>query len=181
MDLEKAYDRISWSFLKQTLEFFQFPAGWIKLIMNCVSSTQFSVLINGEASDFFSPARGVRQGDPLSPYLFVLCMERLSGMIEDKVNSGSWLEVKARRSCPSISICSSQMIWSSLPKLLWTILWTAWTLSVLLRAKASTEANRNSSSLQMWELAALEISPESHQGYLSFYCWESSIRIGWLE
>lgn len=150
MDLEKAYDRISWSFLKQTLEFFQFPAGWIKLIMNCVSSTQFSVLINGEASDFFSPARGVRQGDPLSPYLFVLCMERLSGMIEDKVNSGSWLEVKARRSCPSISICSSQMIWSSLPKLLWTILWTAWTLSVLLRAKASTEANRNLCKCGSW-------------------------------
>lgn len=88
IDMEKAYDRVRWDFLKETLQVFGFPDSWITLIMFCLESSLMSVLWNGEQSEFFSPGRGLRQGDPLSPYLFVLCMERLGHLIYEAVSSG---------------------------------------------------------------------------------------------
>lgn len=79
---------------------FHFPASWIQLIMNCVSSAELAVLVNGERTEYFRPSRGLRQGDPLSPYLFVLCMERLSQMIDEKVLDKSWQAVRASKSGP---------------------------------------------------------------------------------
>lgn len=67
LDLEKAYDRLSWSFLRDTLVFFGFPQRVVDLIMFCVSSSTFSLLWNGFWLLTFSPAKGLRQGDPLSP------------------------------------------------------------------------------------------------------------------
>lgn len=90
IDLEKAYDKISWDFLKDTLIYFNFDSTWIKLIMNCVSNASTAILWNGEPLPNFNPGRGLRRGDPLSPYLFVLCMERLSNMISNSVNLGLW-------------------------------------------------------------------------------------------
>lgn len=84
IDLKKAYDKVSWKFLFDTLTYFQFNASWIALIMNCVSSVKSSILWNGEPLTEFKPSRGLRQGDPLSPYLFVLCLERLSILINNK-------------------------------------------------------------------------------------------------
>ncbi|KAK0586151.1 hypothetical protein LWI29_001876 [Acer saccharum] len=71
--------------------------------MSCVSSVQFKVLVNGEASDSFRPKCGIRQGDPLSPYLFVLCMEKLSHIIQLKITEGLWKPVKISRGGPAIS------------------------------------------------------------------------------
>ena len=68
VDLEKAYDRLEWSFIKMVLEHFGFPEMLIKLIMCCVSTTTTSILFNGSKLDSFQPSREIRQGDPISPY-----------------------------------------------------------------------------------------------------------------
>lgn len=92
---DKAYDRISWDFLLDTLRYFRMNEELIALIMNCVTNLDFSILWNGEALPPFTPERGLRQGDPLSPYLFVLCMERLSTIINQKVTNKKWVGIKA--------------------------------------------------------------------------------------
>ena len=95
VDLEKAYDRLEWSFIHKVLQAFHFPLSIIKLIMSCVSSSTISVLVNGAALESFSPSRGIRQGDPLSPYLFILCMEYLGSLIEEKCSKGDWIPLQA--------------------------------------------------------------------------------------
>ena len=68
-DLEKAYDHLEWSFIRDTLKLFKFPSHLISLIMSCVSTTSISILFNGGTLDSFQSSRGICQGDPLSPYL----------------------------------------------------------------------------------------------------------------
>ncbi|KAL6216513.1 hypothetical protein ACLB2K_009736 [Fragaria x ananassa] len=101
IDLAKAYDRLHWSFIENVLVEAHIPGTLIKLIMNCVSTTSFQVCVNGKLSSTFKTSRGIRQGDPLSPYLFVLCMEKLSHLIHAIVDAGKWKPVKA--SSPPIS------------------------------------------------------------------------------
>ena len=88
LDLEKAYDRVRWTFLHETLSQMHLPRNLVEVIMRCVSSSSLSVLWNGEHTSYFKPSRGIRQGDPLSPYLFVACMERLSQTIATLQDSG---------------------------------------------------------------------------------------------
>ncbi|XP_021855317.1 uncharacterized protein [Spinacia oleracea] len=94
LDITKTYDSLEWSFIRETLLGFKFPNGMVNLIMNCVSSPIISVLWNGEVTKDFRPSRGIRQGDPLSSYLFVLCLERLSLMIEEHVKQNLWAPLK---------------------------------------------------------------------------------------
>jgi len=81
LDIENAYDHVSWSFLLAIIEKMGFPNKWKKWISFCISTMRFSILINGEASGFFSSSRGLRQGDSLSPLLFILVMETLSKLV----------------------------------------------------------------------------------------------------
>ena len=87
IDLEKAYDRLEWSFIRDTLALFKFPNHLTSLIMSYVSTWSISVLYNGGALEPFLPSRGIKQGDPLSPYLFILCMEVLGAFITEKCDA----------------------------------------------------------------------------------------------
>lgn len=103
IDLEKGYDRIKWAFLYQVLQEIGFPGSWVHLIMFIVTSNNFAILWNKEQLPFFAPSRGLRQGDPLSHYLFVLCLEKLSHLKNEEVRQGNWKPIEVTRSGPSIS------------------------------------------------------------------------------
>lgn len=81
LDLSKAFDKVNWNYLEATLNAFGFESRWTKWILALIKSTNFSILVNGSPSVPFSPSRGIRQGDPLSPFLFVILMEGLSRYI----------------------------------------------------------------------------------------------------
>ena len=103
IDLEKAYDRVDWHFLRFILGKFVFPNAIVNLIMFCVTSSSLSILWNSGKLPSFVPTRGLRQGDPMSPYLFILCMEGLSALIRNEVDWGAWKPVQVLRGGPSIS------------------------------------------------------------------------------
>ena len=97
IDLEKAYDRMEWRFIRDTLSLFRFSSRLSSLIKSYVTSSSISVLFNGDALDPFLPSRGIKQKDPLSPYLFILCMEILGVFIMKKCEAKLWDPILASR------------------------------------------------------------------------------------
>ncbi|KAL5572537.1 hypothetical protein UlMin_022134 [Ulmus minor] len=102
IDLEKAYDRVSWQFINEALLAYGFDAHWVGWVSKCISSTTMKLLINGAYFRDIKPKRGLRQGDPLSPYLFILCTEILSRMFMSKVENGMIHGFKMSRGGPPL-------------------------------------------------------------------------------
>ncbi|XP_026428985.1 uncharacterized protein LOC113324926 [Papaver somniferum] len=88
LDLSKAFDRLEWNFIIKILEVLGFSKDFCDLIFTCISSISYAVLVNGIPGDFFFPSRGIRQGYPLSPALFIICMEALSSLLLHAEQSG---------------------------------------------------------------------------------------------
>ena len=88
LDIEKAYDNINWKFLFGVLQKMGFGPKWVSWIKQCVTTASFSVLVNGSPAGCFNSSRGLRQGDPLSPYLFILGMEVFSILMEKAASKG---------------------------------------------------------------------------------------------
>eukprot|EP00253_Pinus_taeda_P005298 PITA_05298 len=82
LDLAKAYDKLSSSYIREILKAYGFDHNWIRWVMALVTTTIFSILLNGATSRTFTPSRGLKQGNPLSPFLFVLMMEGLGRPIK---------------------------------------------------------------------------------------------------
>ncbi|MCI12617.1 RNA-directed DNA polymerase (Reverse transcriptase), partial [Trifolium medium] len=102
-DLEKAFDNVNWDFLKSCLRDFGFPDVTTRLFMHCGTSSNFSLLWNDNKMPPFKPSHGLRQGDPLSPYLFILCMEKLSIAINDAVHKRTWAPIHISDNGPRLS------------------------------------------------------------------------------
>ena len=88
LDIRKAFDRVEWGCLEKIMYKMGFHESWVKLVMRCVSTVTYSIKINGRPRGHIIPFRGLRQGDPLSPFLFLFCAEGLSTLIRKSVEFG---------------------------------------------------------------------------------------------
>ena len=88
LDLSKALDRVDWTYVRLILIQIGVPLLTVNWIMGCLSTVNFAVLVNGTPSNFFTATRGIRQGCPLSPLLFILVIEGLGLLIRDARSNG---------------------------------------------------------------------------------------------
>ncbi|CAM8988566.1 unnamed protein product [Rhodiola kirilowii] len=97
IDMSKAYDRIEWTFLEKMLLKLGFSDTWTSRVMKCITSVSYKVKVNGELSGSITPGRGLRQGDPISPYLFILCQEWLSLKLDAEQRKATLMGVRLSR------------------------------------------------------------------------------------
>jgi hypothetical protein len=103
LDMSKAYDRVEWRFLEAIMRKMGFNEKWISLIMMYVRSVRYSILVNGSPQGLIIPSRGIRQRDPISPYLFLLCAEALSSMLHKAYRDGVLTRVPTSKNGPKLS------------------------------------------------------------------------------
>ncbi|KAL5570726.1 hypothetical protein UlMin_020323 [Ulmus minor] len=103
LDMAKAYDRVEWEFIQRIMHKLGFSDVWTGKIMACISSVTYSFQFNGQKFGHLTPSRGLRQGDPLSPYLFLLCGEGLSSLLHQYEQSGDLQGLQCGVRGPTIS------------------------------------------------------------------------------
>lgn len=103
IDLEKVYDKLNWNFIRWVLKVARFLASLISTNMQYVLSSSMTVLWNGDRLEPFQPSRGVRQGDGLCPYLFVLYIEHLAHLIRHSSSNGTWKPLPVSRRGPLLT------------------------------------------------------------------------------
>ncbi|CAA7029125.1 unnamed protein product [Microthlaspi erraticum] len=102
-DISKSFDRVEWTFLEKAMQTLGFSARWIRLIMSCVTTVNYQVLINGIPHGSINPTRGIRQGDPLSPYLFIICTEMLARMLQKAERDQRISGIRVARNAPAVT------------------------------------------------------------------------------
>lgn len=96
----KAYDQVDQCFLCKVLLQMGFDSQWVQLVIQCVSTVSFFVLLNGSRTTSFQASRGIRQGDPLSPYLFLFTIQVLSYLLSSTHEQGLITGINVARSSP---------------------------------------------------------------------------------
>ncbi|XP_023642406.1 uncharacterized protein LOC111831641 [Capsella rubella] len=102
-DMSKAYDRVEWKFLQVLMEKMGFDHRWIGWIMQCITSVSYRVMLNGEPKGRIRPKRGIRQGDPISPYLFIFCTEALIAQLRHAERIGTIQGLRVACASPRVS------------------------------------------------------------------------------
>ncbi|KAH9726440.1 reverse transcriptase domain-containing protein [Citrus sinensis] len=103
IDMSKAYDRIEWNFLSSIMLKMGFSSDFVKLIMLCVSTVTYKIPRDGLEIGPIAPSRGLRQGDPLSPYLFIICAQGLSSLINHYERAGLLHGIRIARGAPCLT------------------------------------------------------------------------------
>lgn len=103
LDKSKAYDKVEWKCLEQIMLRMGFSERWVSLVMQCITMVSYAIHINGQPQRNIIPSRGLRQGNPLSPYLFLLCAEVLSALIHQAIQNWKSKGISACRNGPKIS------------------------------------------------------------------------------
>jgi hypothetical protein len=103
LDISKAFDSVSWSYMQAILEKLGFCPQWVTWMMMCITSVEYNIIFNGDRIGPITPERGLRQGCPLSPYLYIICAEGLSAVIKNRELRGTLHGTHICRSAPSIS------------------------------------------------------------------------------
>ncbi|CAM8905567.1 unnamed protein product [Rhodiola kirilowii] len=103
LDMSKAYDRVEWLFLERMMAKMGFDQNWIRKIMDCVETVSYKVRINGNNTREIRPSRGLRQGDPISPYLFLICAEWLTHTLNNYQENGRIKGIRICRGAPAIT------------------------------------------------------------------------------
>ncbi|XP_024171388.1 uncharacterized protein LOC112177323 [Rosa chinensis] len=103
LDMAKAYDRVEWNFLRRMMEGLGFPGRFVELVMSSVQSVNYSIVLQGKPFGKVKPTRRIRQGDPISPYLFLMVAEGFSSLLWKAVSEGQLHGIAIARGAPCLS------------------------------------------------------------------------------